>query len=256
MRKVGAIALNTAREALRNKLLYSILAFAALVVAISALFGSASIGDQMKFVKDFSLMTISLFGVVIATSVGVNMLSKELGRKTILNILSKPVSRWEFIVGKFLGLVGTLAAVVALMCVALVGLAALFEGHLDWGLVVAAATVMIELTLVVAVALFFSAFVVTPTLAGMFTIAAFIAGRSVGYLDFFADDRHPPLLRAIARVLYWILPHLDSLNVADRVVYGEHIPLAYLAAMLAYAGAYAGVLLLLTLALFSRREFV
>ena len=103
----------TAREALRNKVLYSILAFAALVVGVAALFGSASIGNQMKFVKDFSLAAISLFGVVIAVTLGVSMLSKELGRRTILNILSKPVARWQFIVGKFAGLAATLAIVVA-----------------------------------------------------------------------------------------------------------------------------------------------
>jgi ABC-type transport system involved in multi-copper enzyme maturation permease subunit len=114
--KVVAIARNTAREALRSKVLYSILAFAVLVVAVAALFGSASIGDQMKFVKDFSLMGVSVFGVVIAVALGVSMLSKELGRRTILNVLSKPVARWQFVLGKFLGLVATLALVVACMC--------------------------------------------------------------------------------------------------------------------------------------------
>jgi ABC-type transport system involved in multi-copper enzyme maturation permease subunit len=100
MTKLYAIAINTMREAIRNKLLYSILLFAVLVVAVAALFGSVSIGDQMKFVKDFSLMSVSLFGVAIAVMLGVSMLNKELGRKTIYNILSKPVARWEFIVGK------------------------------------------------------------------------------------------------------------------------------------------------------------
>ena len=70
------------------------------------MFGAASIGDQLKYMKDFSLMSVSLFGVIIAIVLGVNMLHQELGRKTIFNILSKPVARWQFIVGKFVGLVG------------------------------------------------------------------------------------------------------------------------------------------------------
>src|SRR4029450_6500138 len=127
-----AIALNTAREAIRNKLLYSILLFAVLVVAVAALFGSVSIGDSMKFVKDFSLMSVSLFGVAIAVMLGVSMLNKEIGRKTIYNILSKPVARWEFIVGKFLGLLATLVLVVALMATALLAIVAAFEGRIDW----------------------------------------------------------------------------------------------------------------------------
>jgi Cu-processing system permease protein len=254
--KIFAIALNTAREALRNKVLYSILAFAVVVVGVAALFGSVSIGDQMKFVKDFSLMAVSLFGVVIAVTLGVNMLGKELGRRTILNILSKPVARWQFIVGKFLGLATTLVVVVALMCAALVAVVAAFEGTLDTGLVVASASVMLEVTIVVAVALFFSAVVLTPTLAGLFTVGVFVAGRSSGYLAFFTGDGHAPAVRVAADVLYWVLPHLDRLDVADRVVYGASVSAAYFLTATAYALAYTGVLLVLTVALFSRREFV
>lgn len=254
--KIYAIALNTAREALRSKVLYTILAFAVLVVATAALFGSASIGDQMKFVKDFSLMGISVFGVVIAVALGVNMLGKELGKRTILNILSKPVARWQFVVGKFLGLVATLALVVAGMCTALVLLTAVFERHVDLGLVEASVAVLLELTIVVAAALLFSAIVVTPTLAGLFTMAAFVAGRSAGYLGFFGGDDMPPVLRVCATGLYWILPHLHRLNIADRVVYGDLVPAGYLLGSAAYVVGYAGVLLMLTVALFSRREFV
>ncbi|MFN8544673.1 MAG: ABC transporter permease subunit [Candidatus Binatia bacterium] len=254
--KTLAIAHNTAREALRNKVLYSIVGVALLVAAAGALFGSASIGNQMKFVKDFSLMAISLFGVVIAVTIGVAMLHKELGRRTILNILSKPVARWQFVLGKFLGLVGTLALVVALMSGILIAVLAVCEGHLDIGLVAAAGTVLLELMVVVAVALFFSSVVVTPTLAGMFTVAAFIAGRSSGYLAYFRGDDHGAAARGVATVLYWVLPHLDRFNIADQVVYGEQLSLAYLAAAVAYACAYTAVLLLLAVGLFSRREFV
>jgi ABC-type transport system involved in multi-copper enzyme maturation permease subunit len=254
--KTVAIARNTAREALRNKVLYSIVAFAALVVGVAALFGSASIGNQMKFVKDFSLAAISLFGVVIAVTLGVSMLSKELGRRTILNILSKPVARWQFIVGKFAGLTATLAIVVVLMTSALIGIVAAFEGRLDAGLVVAGMTVLLELMIVVAIALFFSAVVVTPTLAGMFTVAAFVAGRSVGYLEYFRGDDTNPVGRAVATLLYWVLPHLNRLEVADQVVYGDAVSLGTLALAAGYAAAYTALLLALSAALFQRREFV
>ena len=254
--KTLAIARNTAREALRNKVLYSIIAFAALVVGVAALFGSVSIGNQMKFVKDFSLAAISLFGVVIAVTLGVSMLSKELGRRTILNILSKPVARWQFILGKFAGLTTTVGVVVVLMTSALIGIVAAFEGTVDPGLVVAGFTVILELMIVVAIALFFSAVVVTPTLAGMFTIAAFVAGRSAGYLEYFRGDDSNPAIRATATLLYWILPHLNRLEVADQVVYGDAVSLGTLGLAAAYAAAYTGVLLLLSAALFQRREFV
>jgi ABC-type transport system involved in multi-copper enzyme maturation permease subunit len=254
--KTIAIARNTAREALRNKVLYSIVAFAALVVGVAALFGSASIGNQMKFVKDFSLAAISLFGVVIAVALGVNMLSKELGRRTILNLLSKPVARWQFILGKFAGLAASLAVVVACMTAVLVVIVAAFEGGLDPGLVVAGATVVLELTIVVGIALFFSAVVVTPTLAGLFTVAVFVAGRSAGYLAYFQGDDTHPLVRGVATLLYWALPHLNRLDVADQVVYGEVLSLGTFGLAVGYAAAYTGMVLLLTVALFHRREFV
>ena len=255
MTRVTAIALNTAREAIRNKILYSIVFFAVVVVGIAALFGSVSIGDRMKFVKDFSLMSISLFGVIIAVVLGVNMLNKELGKKTIYNILSKPVARWQFILGKFFGLFATLTLIIALMCAALVTFVALFEGRPDWGLVWASVTALLELMVVVAVALFFSSVVVTPTLAGLFTAAAFVAGRSSSYLQYFITDEHPPVMRAVASALYWALPHLDRLNVNDQVVYGTQLDLGYWVAVLVYSVAYTALLLLLSAMLFSRREF-
>lgn len=256
MRKVLAIALNTAREAIRNRILYSILFFAVLMVGISAVFGAASIGDQLKYMKDFSLMAVSLFGVIIAVVLGVNLLHQELGRRTIVNILSKPVARWQFLVGKFLGLFATLALVVGLMAGGVVGAFALFTGAVDWSLALAAGAALLEIMIVIAVAIFFSSLVVTPSLAGMFTAATFIAGRSSGYLTYFFTDDHPPLMRTVAQGLYWALPRLDHYAIADQVVYGISLSPEYLSALVGYAFAYAGALLLLSTALFSRREFV
>jgi ABC-type transport system involved in multi-copper enzyme maturation permease subunit len=251
-----AIARNTAREALRGKVLYSILAFAAIVVAVAVLFGSASQGDQTKFVKDFSLAAISIFGVVIAVALGVGMLAKELGRRTILNILSKPVARWEFVAGKFLGLAGTVALVVLCMSGALVGILGALEGRLDPGLLSATVGVVLELTIVVAAALFFSSIVVTPTLAGIFTVAAFVAGRSAGHLAYFRGAEWSPAVRSVSTLLYWMLPHLNRLDLADQVAYGDPVSLAYLGVAAVYALSYSLALLAITTLLFQRREFV
>jgi ABC-type transport system involved in multi-copper enzyme maturation permease subunit len=256
MRKILAIALNTAREAIRNRILYSILFFAVLMVGVSAVFGAASIGDQVKYMKDFSLLSVSLFGVIIAIVLGVNLLHQELGKKTIFNILSKPVARWQFIAGKFLGLLATLTLIVGAMSGGVVAAFAWFTGALDWGLVMAAGTALLEIMVVIAVALFFSSLVVTPSLAGMFTAATFIAGRSSGYLLYFLGDEHGPGMRAVAHGLYWALPRLDRFALADQLVYGQLLPADALAVLAGYALAYVGVLLLLSAALFSRREFV
>jgi ABC-type transport system involved in multi-copper enzyme maturation permease subunit len=256
MRKVFAIALNTAREAVRNRILYSILFFAVLMVGVGAIFGAASIGDQLKYMKDFSLMSVSLFGVIIAIVLGVNLLHQELGKKTIFNILSKPVARWQFIVGKFVGLVATLTVVVGMMSAGVIIAFAWATGHVDAGLVVSSFATLLEIIVVIAVALFFSSVVVTPSLAGMFTAATFIAGRSATYLLYFLNDEHPPALRALANGLYWALPRLDRFTIADQVVYGVLPEPQYLVTLTAYAAAYAGIMLLLSVGLFARREFI
>jgi len=109
---------------------------------------------------------------------------------------------------------------------------------------------------VIAVALFFSSLVVTPSLAGMFTAATFVAGRSAGYLLYFFTGDHPPAVQALAHALYWVLPRLDRFTVADQIVYGVLPDPSYLVTLVAYAAAYTGILLLLSVGLFSRREFV
>lgn len=256
MRKITAIALNTAREAIRNRILYSIVFFAVLMVAIAAVFGAASIGDQLKYMKDFSLMSVSLFGVIIAVVLGVSMLHQELGKKTIVNILSKPVARWQFLIGKFLGLFATLTLVVGCMSGGVVIAFAAFTGTFDWALVQAAGASLLEIMIVIAVAVFFSSLVVTPSLAGMFTAATFIAGRSSGYLLYFVGDDHPPAMRALAHGLYWALPRLDHYAIGDQAAYGIALSPEHLSALVGYAIAYAGVVLLLSIGLFSRREFV
>jgi ABC-type transport system involved in multi-copper enzyme maturation permease subunit len=256
MRKIAAIAVNTGREAIRNRILYSILFFAVVMVAISAVFGAVSIGDRVKYMKDFSLMSVSLFGVIIAVVLGVNLLHQELGKRTIVNILSKPVARWQFVVGKFLGLLATLTLIAGSMAAGVVAAFTLFTGAFDAGLLVASAASLLEITIVIAVAIFFSSLVVTPSLAGMFTIATFIAGRSAAHLTYFFSGEQPPLITGLARLLYWLLPRLDHYAVADRLVYGEALSLPHLSALVGYAIAYSGVLLLCSVALFSRREFV
>jgi ABC-type transport system involved in multi-copper enzyme maturation permease subunit len=164
------------------------------------------------------------------------------------------VARWQFIAGKFLGLLATLTLIVLIMCTTLATFLAAFEGRFDPGLVVASAVALLEITIIIAVALFFSSLVVTPTLAGLFTAATFIAGRSAGHLKYFLTDESP-IVRVTANALSWMLPRLDLFTVADRLVYGDRVAPGDFLFILAYTAAYSGILVLLSIALFERREF-
>lgn len=256
MSRIFAIALNTSRESIRNKVLYSVMFFAALLIGIASAFGAVSLGDSIKFVKDFALTGLSLFGVAATVVLGVTMVYNELQRRTIYNVLSKPVSRGEFLVGKYLGLMSTLVAMVLGMGMAVWLLVFVLEGKPDWSLVPAIVLMLAEIAILAAVAVFFSTVVVTPALAGLFTVAAFIAGRSSSWLAHFQGEEFPSALRVLASVLQHVLPRLDELYVADRVIAGQIIPPSlYLWAGM-YALCYIAVLLSASLLLFRRREFV
>lgn len=254
--KILAIAINTAREAIRNKILYSVMFFAALLTSIAAAFGSVSIGDSMKFMKDFSLFSLSLFGVVTTLILGVNLLNNELQKRTIFNLLSKPVARSQFVIGKYLGLLTTLAAMLVFMASGLLALLWVMEGSFATKLLPVMGAMLLEIAVLLAVAIFFSSMVVTPSLAGLFTAATFIAGRSASWLIFFQNEEFSPTLRLVTHALYAVLPHLDQFYLADRIVAGQQIAPMYYFNLTLYAVAYIGLLLLLSVIIFRRREFV
>lgn len=256
MRKVLAIALTTFRESIRSKVLYSTLFFAAVMVLVSALFGTVTIGDQVRVIKDFGLMSVSLFSVAFAVIAGTALLSKELSRKTIYNILAKPVERWHFVCGKYLGMLATTVTMVLVMGAALLIFAAVFEGRFDPLLLQGYFFGVCELIIVCAAAIFFSSIVVTPLLSGLFTFGVFLAGRSTEYLLFFIREKGlSGPLASLLRGLYAVLPHLDRMNLNDRLVYGEAASLTFAATSLLYSLGYAAVLLVLASAIFARREF-
>lgn len=256
IQRILAIALNTFREAIRNYILYSVISFALLLVGISAFFGAVSIGDQLKVIKDFGLFSLSFFGALLTMISGVSLLNKELRQKTAYNILSKPVERWEFIVGKYFGLVGTSCILAACMGIALIGFLVPFEGRIDWLLFQGIYFVLLEICIVGAVTVFFSSLVVTTTLTGLFTFGTYIAGRSIGYLNYFLDESHTSntALRWTISLLDRVLPDLSVFNLNDLLVYGVPASPAHALAALGYCAAYSAVALTLAAAIFRLRE--
>ncbi len=257
MMKVISIALNTSREALRSKILYSAFFFFALLIGSSAFFGAVTIGDQVKVIKDFGLVTISLFGAVLTTIIGVSLLNRELKQKTIYNILSKPVARWQFILGKYLGVTTTVALLVFLMGLGLGLFVALFNNGLDIALLQGLVFILLEVVIVAAVSIFFSAMAVTTTLSGLFTLAVYIAGHSIGYFRYFLEEDgsfSPPLVFAV-RIADAVLPDLQSLNFTSTLVYGNAVSTTVMLHGLVYSLSYATAVLLLAIAIFSKREF-
>src|SRR5512143_1445034 len=184
--RIFSIAANTFRESIRNKILYAILAFALFVIGMTFFLADLSVGDLARIIADVGLASIHIFGVTLAVFIGITLVSQEVERKTVYLILSKPVPRWEFIVGKALGLSLTLALTTLLMgsVLFLVHFGYRYGGGPQPGIFVVSAGIYMELILLICLASLFSTFT-TPVLSAIFTLSLFIIGHVTGDLVVF-----------------------------------------------------------------------
>jgi ABC-type transport system involved in multi-copper enzyme maturation permease subunit len=252
--RIYAIALNTFREAVRDRILYSILAFALLLIGASAILASLSIGQEGRIVKDLGLASSSLFGTFIAVFLGIGLVFKEIERRTLYAIVAKPIHRFQFLLGKYIGLVLTLLVTVGVMALLVAGLAWAIDGQWTSGLLGAAALDFLALMIVTAVALLFSTFS-TPTLSAIFTLAVFVIGRLSADLKLFADQFAGPGLRLIVNGMYMILPDLSRFEIGAQIVNALPLAAPQIAWTVLYGLAYILMLLLLAIGIFQCRDF-
>jgi Cu-processing system permease protein len=266
--RVWAIALNTFREAVRNRVLYVLALFAVGLMAFSVVLGELSMHEEVRVLEDLGLAGVSLVGVAIALFLGVNLLSKELDRKTVYFVIPKPLRRWEFLLGKYVGQVLTLAVLVGLMSATLAAFVVARGGTHGVVMVRAEVLVLVELALLTAVAMLFSSFS-SPYLSAMLTAAVWVIGRNHAELVAFAQGKKlagTPLGTTLA-IVADVLPDFHALWVSgSRLGDDPAAPLAsvhesfvswgYVAEASAYGLLYAAVCLLLAMALFARRDLV
>jgi ABC-type transport system involved in multi-copper enzyme maturation permease subunit len=269
MTRVSAIALNTFREAIRNKILYALLFFAVILIVLSLAFAQLSLHEDARITRDMGLGGIELFGALIAIFVGVNLVYKELDRKTVFALIPKPLHRWEFILGKFVGMVLTLAilmAVMGLFLFAVLGfqyLTGVLNALDHSGSVLRAILLLFgEVVVVTAIAVMFSSFS-TPFLSGMLTFGLWIIGHFTPeareLIAKLADGASRFVLNALLRIVPDLhLFYVSGSMVAGRnvTVHGEYVDWSYVASASAYGALYAGCALALAMLLFSRRDFV
>ena len=253
MRKIIAVALNTFRESIRDKIFYSLLAFAIIMLSFSIVLSYLTIGDEIKIVKDFGLAAISLFGVLIAIFVGINLVYKEMEKRTIYVILANPISRSQFVVGKYLGLSLTLLVEVVVMSLGLIVLCYMKQPQIAWDLFLAIVPIWFELQLILAIALLFSTFV-SPFLSGLLTLAVFIVGHLTQDFRQLAENIDNTFVKKIADTLYYIFPNLETLNFKTSVVHGLDILPGDFIFSVGYSIAYTLLLLCLALIIFEKRD--
>ncbi len=254
-RRVGAVAFNTFREAVRDRVLYNLILFALLLVACAPLISEISVGVQRVLLINLSLTAISIFGTVISIFVGISLVSKEIERKTLYPVLARPVGRGEFIVGKYFGLAGTLAVNTLAMTVGFYLVLFLIMRNVtaaDTNVLIAVYFLLLQFLVVIGLALLFSSFS-SPLLSALFTLALFVAGSFAQDLRGFAGSAH-----GVARWFSWsasyIVPNVDRLNVITRVAHDEKISAALVGYNTVYALLYSCVAVSGAMLIFSRRN--
>lgn len=254
MMRALAIARNTFREAVRDKVFGLVGAFGLLLVVSSIVLSPLTVGAQSKMVADVGLASISIFAMLIILLMGSGLVHKEIDKRTIMTVLSKPITRTEYVVGKYFGLLSTLVVIMASMSVLF--LLSVWASSAGFELAYFKALYMglMEMVVVTAVAILFSSFT-TPILTSLFTLGIFFAGHTLTDLRTFAAMADSDAVLWSTGALRWILPDLELFNVRNAAVHGLPIEPAHIFWATVYALLYSTICLILAAWFFRHREF-
>lgn len=251
--KVLSIALNTFRENLRDKLLYNLLVFALLMIGSSLLLMRLTLGEFHRLLLDVGLGSINIFGVLIAIFVGIGLVNKEIEKKTIYTIVSKPVARYEFLLGKYLGLTLTLFVNTLVMAGGLLLVLVAQSVPIEKTLFTAIGMIFLEFMVITAVALLCSTFT-SATLSAIFTLAVYVIGHLTADLKTLGDKMDEGI-GALFNALYYLLPNLERFNLKGHVVHHLDVPAGDLLLVVLYGLTYVTFLLFSASLVFQRRDF-
>lgn len=269
MGRIGLVAWHVFKESVRDRVLYSIAAFALVLVAGAIAIGQITAGQDVKIIKDLGLSIIEMAGAVMTVFIGVGLVSREIERRSIFSLLAKPLPRWQFIVGKYAGLVLTILVNLWVMALALWAVLAWMHWtspenvRLSWEapaldprLALAMLLISAEMALLTAVALFFSTFSSSALVSVGLTVGVFVAGLLSTDLRHFGDMVVvPETVATMVSLVGWALPAFSEFDVKSQVVHGLPVAGGFVLFTLGYAAVYAAALTGAAVILFSRREF-
>ncbi len=260
---VIAIALNTFRETVRDRIIYALIFFAAIVTVLGIVLGSLSVGQDIRILKDIGLAAISFIGGIIAVFAGTNLVYKEVERRTVYIIFTKPVSGWQFVLGKYIGLCLCVAVMVLAMGAFLAVIVTALGGNIAGASFVEQikeitqelSLIYLELLFVTALATFFSTFS-TPVLSVLFTLAIWLAGHLGESLLELGKLSQNPFVAQILTVVFYCLPDFAGLTrIRGHLLYGTAPGTEVLTYLVTYVLAYVLMLLVLAAIVTERKEF-
>lgn len=251
-----AIAVNTAREALRERLMYNLVIFALVLIAGALTISQLTLGEQFRIIANVGTSSAQLFGTLIAILVGVGLVTKEIDRRSCYPILARPVSRAGFVVGKYLGLLSVLALNTAIMA-AVNGATILtyagdgrFVGLPFFGCF---ALLLVQFAVCAALAVLFSSFT-TATLATIFSFAVVAAGHAFSEVRSFWLAAKQVQMKSLVHLLDVLLPNMGLLDLKEAFTYGDAVTAGSLALRAGYGAGYAAAIVALACLIFARRD--
>ncbi|MBI2030253.1 ABC transporter permease subunit [Candidatus Kaiserbacteria bacterium] len=252
LQNVLTVAKNTFKETVRNKILYGILLFALVYMLFTLFLGSISLGEDLHVIRSLGLAGIYIFSIIITVFLGSSLLYREIERKTLYFVLSKPVSHAHLVLGKFFGLLASVAVAVVGMAVVYLAVVAFKGGGFDAPALLAILYQLLEMALLIALSIFFSTFS-TPLLSTLYAVLLIYIGHS---LDMLVNTvaKSSVVVKVLAQAIYYTLPNLTKFDIRDLATYGAHVSLAQTALVILYALVYVIVLLYMATFLFEKRE--
>ena len=254
MKQVAAIAVNTFKETIRDRVLAVIVVFALVMIVGGLWLGSISLGEQGRMMKDFGLVAVTFFGLIVAVFVAAGLVHKEVEKRTVFVLFSKPVSRGAFIAGKFIGLCGTMAVVLAGMAVFLFALVWIVAGDASGMILVAVLMIYVQLLAVMAVTIFFST-MGSAILAAVLGICVYVAGQLSHNVLSLTRLGQNALTEVLSWVVYIVIPNFSAVDVKAGVVGEDTLAWGEIAHWTGYLLAYVVVVLAFAGIVFRRKEF-
>ena len=253
MKAILIIARNTFREIMRDRILYGLLVFAVLLVALSLALGQLSFASQARITVDFGFAAIHLSAVILSIFVGSTLVGREIEKKTIMTLLVRPISRTQFVVGKSLGLLAVIVVCMALLAGVLAGILLALKLTPNMAFLIGLFGVILEAMVLLCVTLFFGTFT-SPMLAVSFALGVFLIGHWLKSLKYFAKHSHDPAFVGVARVVRAVFPNLEYFNWRSLFVY--HTPVNYgnVIWVSVYSLAWAALLISLSAMILGQRD--
>ncbi|MFO8057820.1 MAG: ABC transporter permease subunit [bacterium] len=257
--KLWAIIFNTFRETVRDRILYNLLVFAVFMILLSMALGRLSFTEQERITVDVGLTTVSVFSLIMAVFLGIRLINKEIDKKTVYTLIAKPVPRYYFILGRYLGLMLTIGLNILIMAAAFGFIICYIHRELVWpidfALFQALLLIYLEVSIIIAAAMVFSSFS-TATLSAIFTLCFLVIGRFTAGIYEFAEKAQEEVFKWGGIVLYYVVPNLTDFVQVENAVYGEPLPGLLFLSIIGKGVLWTAFFLLIAIAVFQKKDFL